>query len=824
MIESHQLAPASEDRLLDDLTRVAAWSMRAQAAVLGFFGEKRQTIQSSYHWKIDSLPLESPFSRLLLANQQSILIPDTAMDPEFAGDPLVAQSPRIRFHAAAPIRLGGRVAGALSVFDLRPRSAAESIAPLEALARQAEALLELRHETADLHRALIRAEEGSRVLRELADHARDFFESATDIILSVGSNGAILHANQATADSLGLDPRTLATTRLADLVHPDDRRSFESEMNSILRSGQPGRVETRFLTLPGRSKTYEGNLIPKVIGDEPLLLRAIFRDVTERKLMEIELGQARDAALEAGRLKSQFLTNVTHEVRTPMHVVMGMLDLLGESGLDADQMDLLRTAQGSSQELLTIFQNILHLSALESGNLKPARADFDLQVTLERLAEVMRVAAMERGLDIDLQLGDKVPAVLRGDVVRLRQVLSNLITNAIRFTDKGRVSIRVSRDNETSTHLLIRFEVSDTGKGISETVARTLFQPFVQGDAGMSRSSSGTGVGLAISRDLVHLMQGAIGVESRPEGGSTFWFTLPFEKVLSRDYLVAARKHAFAGLRLLVRDRSTTSLRITTHWLDSWSVRWQAAGSARELLERLESEAALGNPFPVVLYDAHAPDLSGIDLALSIRSNPALASTAVVLMAPLGEQLNDEDLRAAGVTGYIAKPVDQAELFETLLTALGRSDHRAMPERAAATAPTLPSSKPLDPARVRILLAEDKPLNQKLTLNQLARLGYRADVASNGIEVLRALDRDSYDIILMDCQMPVKDGYEATVEIRQREKDGPRTSIIAMTAHTLEGERERCLAAGMDDYLSKPTKQEDLAAALRRWSPREPEA
>ncbi len=820
-LRSFNISPSVDDDLhLDELTRLAAMICGSPAALLGFTEGDHQWFKARYRWKVDALPSQCPFVSQVLTTDQVLVVEDTLENEMFRNDRRVQGEPHIRFFAAAPLLdPDGFVIGSLSVFDQKPHQMTTSrISALRALADQAMQIFSLRRELATVRRQIAQGGENVSGLQAQVEQTRELFETATDLILSLDPKGRIAHANRALHETLGFESAGSSGMTITDLVHPNERETFSRELAEIVRTGQAHRLETVFLTISGRRKTFEGNLIPKVIDGETVLIRAIFRDVTERKLMEVELGQARDAALEAARLKSQFLTNITHEIRTPMHVIFGMLDLLAAGEITHEQKDLIQTAQASGEELLTLINNIVHMSALESGRLHVTMADFDLESTVERLIQVMQVVGQEKNLKVSLSLDRTIPAVLRGDVSRLRQILTNLVSNAIRFTEEGGVEVSVRADRETETHLLVRFEVRDTGPGIDPATMKRIFEPFVQGDATSTRSHHGMGLGLAIARQLADLMHGAIGVDSQPGEGSQFWLTIPFEKVITRDYMIAARKRGFAGVRLLIHDRSEISRRITTHYLDSWKVRWREASNSGEVLERLKSEAALGEPYPVLLYDLHA-DLKGIDLALAVRDDPEIADTAIVLLAEMGEQLNDEDLRSAGVTAYLVKPVEQAELFDVLSAVLARRDPRSLKSTGTGTQSELAAMgvPMLEPEKVRILLAEDKPLNQKLTMSQLARLGYRADVVGNGVQVLQAVERVAYDIILMDCQMPLKDGYDATIEIRKREGKNRKIRIIAMTAHALEGERERCLAVGMDDYLSKPTRQEDLARVLSQW-------
>ncbi|HEY5610890.1 MAG TPA: response regulator, partial [Thermoanaerobaculia bacterium] len=353
-----------------------------------------------------------------------------------------------------------------------------------------------------------------------------------------------------------------------------------------------------------------------------------------------------------------------------------------------------------------------------------------------------------------------------------------------------------------------------------------LFQPFAQVDGSLTRQHGGVGLGLVTSKKLVELMGGLMGVESTPGAGSTFWFTIPFEKGISATVVVAAAQLDLKSARTLIIDLSDTSRKIIDHYLvTGWGMRVGSAKSPAEALSELRKAANAGDPYRLVIFDLRLPQMDGLAFASAIKLDPLLANTGLITLTSIGERVDDAAMRAAGIAAYLAKPVEQSELFDCLTAAIAREQGsgtiltaEALPRVSTGAAKAVPEVPKGDREKIRIMLAEDNTLNQKLTLSQLHKLGYLADTVSNGREAVDAMQERPYDIILMDCQMPVMDGYEATMEIRRREGESKRTTIIAMTAHALEGDREKCLAAGMDDYLSKPTKHEDLAATLARWS------
>lgn len=662
------------------------------------------------------------------------------------------------------------------------------------------------------------------MLREAEDRFREVFETADDLILSIGADGRILHANEAFLSALEYFDRESAPKNIFDVVSPALLDNFKYVFNQVMSSGHSEVVETDFLTAEGRQVTVEGTLMPKILDERPVLVRVIFRDITLRKRIEIELGQARDAALESARLKSQFLTNISHEIRTPMNGIIGMLDLLLDTKLDTEQREYSDTARSSAEALLALINNILQISKLEAGKLAVDTSDFDLHETVERIMDVLKVAALGKDIDIVLSYDKSLPTVVRGDIAKFRQIFSNLTNNAIKFTESGKVTVSVRRDRETDTHLLVRFEVTDTGIGISEQEMSRLFQNFSQMDGSTTRQYGGVGLGLSTAKQLTELMGGVIGVESKAGKGSTFWFTVPFEKRAAARAIFETPRVSLPGIRVLVLDANETSRRLLLHYFNEWQMRTATAQTGLELLSTLRLAANSGDPFRVALFDLRLTRTDGLELAQAIKSDPLISSTAMVMLLNPGERVDDSKLRSEGVAAYITKPVDQSELRDTMTAALARTSSVAARAQAVASAAAVaPAAAPIvtppkSPADLKILVAEDNHLNQKLVLSQLRKLGYNADAVFNGAEVIEALVRQPYDVVIMDCQMPTMDGYEATKEIRRREGANKHTRIIAMTAHALEGDREKCLAAGMDDYLAKPTKQEDLAAALTRPS------
>jgi len=649
----------------------------------------------------------------------------------------------------------------------------------------------------------------------------DIIENASDFIFTLDEQGRITSFNPAGERMTGLSRKQALTLTLNDLLAPEALSDTQTLLNLRSESEPAVTCQTRFKTADGRIIWVEICARAHHHPDRPYEILAAARDISARKHIEEELRRARDAAEATTRAKSAFLANMSHEIRTPMNGVIGMTNLLIDTPLNAEQRDFAETIRSSAESLLTVLNDILDFSKIEAGKLNIENIDFDLHETVESTLELLAARANEKHIELASFLPPSLPTWVRGDPGRLRQVLLNLIGNGLKFTEKGEVIINASLESETETDLCLRVEVSDTGLGLDEETQARLFQPFIQADGSTTRKFGGTGLGLAISKQIVQLMQGEIGVRSTPGHGATFWFTVRLEKISAAAPGKPPKISALLGLRTLIVDDNATNRKILEHYCAAWGLQSESCISGPEALTALRTAAAAGAPFQIVLTDYQMPEMDGLTLAREVLHDEKIVSTRIILLTSWDRRFSREELGSCGIVRMLVKPFRQQEVLGALLRCVrnGNDSRNAsstlpsdgsLPHNADSETPLLVKTPSL-----RVLIAEDNIVNQRVAALQLKNLGHVTEIAANGFEVLKALETKSYDVIFMDGQMPELDGYETTRRIRQNPAYAG-LCIIAMTANAMQGDRERCLAVGMDDYVSKPTRPADLQAALER--------
>jgi PAS domain S-box-containing protein len=612
----------------------------------------------------------------------------------------------------------------------------------------------------------------------------------------------------AALDVAGMPLRRLEPAGLAASLMP-------RVMETVL-TGQGFYSDTVNQRADGSAAEVEWHIAPVRAGGEAIShLIAIVSDISQRKRVEEETRRARDQALETSRLKSEFLATMSHEIRTPMNGIIGMADLLMDTPLNPEQKDFAGVIKDSAHTLLTIINDILDFSKIEAGKIQIEETPFSLVPVVEGVAELLADKAREKGLSMMTFIDPALPEVLVGDPTRLRQVLTNLIGNAVKFTEQGEIVVRVVLEPGGRQ---VRFEVRDTGIGIAPEVQARLFQSFTQADSSTTRKYGGTGLGLAISKSLVELMGGGMGLESTPGAGSNFHFDLPLKA--GQEPTEPVRGIELTRFRLLVADDQPFSRDIVARYCQAWGMRVTVVETGTEALARLQAARQEGQPFDIAVLEMVLPELDGLALARAVRGDPGFAGLKLILLSERDRRQSQDLADKVGFDASLSKPVRQSLLLDAIGDVIARVAEPA-PAPVARAAPLDEYHSALRENRL-ILLAEDNTTNQKVAQLVLRKLGYACHIVDNGQAVLDTFATLPYALILMDCQMPVMDGFEATRKLRQveRDMDLPRLPVIALTANAMQGDRERCLACGMDDYVSKPINGDRLREVLERWTRR----
>ena len=618
---------------------------------------------------------------------------------------------------------------------------------------------------------------------------------------------------------IGQDVCAVAGEKVFTDIEPNLRRAL---------AGESVQLERERTDRHGAKVWHSGRHVPDTNADGDVIgLYTVFFDITQRAQTELQLKQrehelrlAKEAAENASRAKSEFLANMSHEIRTPMNGVLGLTELLLDTPLDSQQRPLVETVRSSGESLLSIINDILDFSKIEAGKLETETLEFDLYQVVEDVVQLLAPRAHAKHVELACRIDENLPNAVRGDPYRLRQVLTNLVGNALKFTEQGEVVVHISGEIAPDDTPWLRASVRDSGIGIDDDQRERLFKPFAQADGSTTRRFGGTGLGLAISRSLVELMGGRIGVHSRPGTGSTFWFELPL--VAASNLPPVPTPQVLAGRHVLVVDDNPTNREIVLHHLAAGGIKGTEAVNGAEALALLRSEHAAGRTFDVAVIDMKMPIMDGIELAQAVVADPALAALPMVLLTSLHSQAEVARARAAGIQAYLSKPVRRHELIRALAQCLGEIDSGTPGAAGGAGRASTAAEQRAQELHfsAHVLLAEDNGVNQVVARNMLKVLGCSHEIVANGLLALQAVKRGGYDLVLMDCQMPEMDGYEATRAIREWESargDGCRLPIVALTANALVGDAEACRAAGMDDHLAKPYSRKQLAQIMKHW-------
>jgi PAS domain S-box-containing protein len=684
-------------------------------------------------------------------------------------------------------------------------------------AAQREAELEFAHATVEA-----RVVERTAELWQKEEQFRRAFDDAATGMALVAPEGRFLRVNRTLCEFVGHSEAELLALTFQEITHPDDLAADLAQVRRLLAG------EARTYQMEKRYRRRDGCWVWALLGvslvqdaeGKPLHFVSQVQDITASKQAEEALRRASTAAEAASRAKSEFLANMSHEIRTPMNGILGMTDLILETELTREQREFVGLVKSSADALLTVINDVLDFSKIEAGKLDLDPVPFSVRDVVGDTLKTLAVRAHAKGLELAYDMHADVPELATGDAHRVRQVLTNLVGNAVKFTERGEVVVRCERVPEAGDAIRLRFAVADTGIGIPPNKLQAVFEPFTQADGSTTRKYGGTGLGLTICQRLVELMGGRIWAESTPGTGSTFFFEIKLERARGSVERAVEVPTDLTGLPILIVDDNATNRRVLAEMVRHWGAAPTCAASGPEGIDELRWAAARGMPFPVVLLDGMMPGMDGFMVAERIGRDPALTGPAVLMLTSADRQGDAARCRDLGVAAYLVKPVKPGELNRAIMSALQGSGAKAPTAKSGGQA-TASAAAEAAGTPLRVLVAEDNLVNQRVVVRLLEKHGPAVTVVGDGRLALAALETNEFDVVLMDVQMPEMDGLEATRRIREREAGGAaRMPVVAMTAHAMKGDRERCLAAGMDDYVSKPVQRDELFRVLREIADR----